>query len=335
MIESLFSDVLATDNRLIQVFDHAHIEKRHFCAPLDWLAADRTFAERNECYLESAVTLAGEAARKAMALAGIQSHDVDHIIFVSSTGIATPSVDARLSNTLDLRPDCRRTPIWGLGCAGGVAGLARAREFALGDPSARILFIALELCSMTFQRNDLSRRNLVATSLFADGAAAVIVAGARAAIPAGGMPPLDLIASRSKLWKDTLDLMGWTVESDGLHVVFSRDIPTVVQQKVRPSLEEFLKVQGLGLETIDHMVMHPGGAKVLSAFSEALQLDESAYRHSREVLRDFGNMSSPTCLFVLERFLEAGEIGEGQTAVMMALGPGFSAEYLLLRGAHG
>ena len=186
---------------------------------------------------------------------------------------------------------------------------------------------------MTFQRNDLSRRNLVATSLFADGAAAVIVAGARAAIPAGGMPPLDLIASRSKLWKDTLDLMGWTVESDGLHVVFSRDIPTVVQEKVRPSLEEFLRVQGLGLETIDHMVMHPGGAKVLSAFAEALELPENAYRHSREVLRDFGNMSSPTCLFVLERFLEAGEIAAGQTAVMMALGPGFSAEYLLLRGA--
>ena len=332
LVAALFSDFLESDRRLIQVFDHAHIEKRHFCAPMEWLAADRTFTERNNCYLEAAVALAGEAARTALDRAGLDAHDIDHIIYVSSTGIATPSVDARLCNTLDLRPDCRRTPIWGLGCAGGVAGLARARDIALGDPSARILFIALELCSVTFQRNELSRRNLVATSLFADGAAAAIVTGSRVPTHAGARRTLEVVATHSTLWKDTLDVMGWTVESDGLHVVFSRDIPALVQDKVRPSLEAFLATHGLTVATIRHLVMHPGGAKVLGAFAEALHLEANAYRHAREVLRDFGNMSSPTCLFVLDRFLDSGEIGDGEHAVMMALGPGFSAEYLLLRG---
>src|SRR5207249_3660253 len=244
----------------------------------------------------------------------------------------TPSLDARLANLLRFRQDVRRTPIWGLGCAGGAAGLSRARDFALADPGARVLLIALELCSLTFQRGDLDRRNLVATSLFSDGAAAAVIAGAEAEASDGApRHSLELLASRSTLWPDTLDVMGWTVDEKGLHVVFSRDIPSIVRNWVRGNLEEFLAANGLELGSIPHVIAHPGGPKVLAAYASALGLPIETFRHAREVLRTCGNMSSPTCLFVLERALEAGDFHPGELGVVSALGPGFSSEYVLIR----
>jgi alkylresorcinol/alkylpyrone synthase len=335
IVAQLFADVVGVDPRLLQVFEHAQIEKRSICMPLEWYAADHTFEEKNALYVEHATRLAVVATRAVLERASLEPADVDHVVFVSSTGIATPSIDALLANRLAFRTDVRRTPIWGLGCAGGAAGLARARDFALADPGARVLLVALELCSLTFQHHDLSKRNLVATSLFGDGAAAALVTGAGAANGhGGGHRPLELLASRSTFWPDTLDVMGWTVDGDGLHVVFSRDIPTIVRERVRPSLLAFLEAHGLGLETLGHLVAHPGGVKVLRAYTEALGLAPDALRHARAVLKDHGNMSSPSCLFVLERFLEAGEIGEGEHAVVASLGPGFAAEYVLLRGAR-
>ena len=333
MAARLFSGAVGTDSRLLQVFNHAQIERRHACMPLEWFAAEHSFAEKNALYVENAVRLAGEATRKVLARARLEPVDIDHVLFVSSTGLSTPSVDALVANELGLRPDVRRTPIWGLGCAGGAAGLSRARDFALADRSASVLLITLELCSLTFQFDDLSKRNLVAASLFGDGAAAAIVVGSD--VEGRGRNDhrsLGLIASRSTLWKDTQDVMGWSVDGAGLHVVFSRDIPTIVREKVRPSLLAFLESCGLELEAIRHLVAHPGGVKVLKAYAEALELPETAFRHAREVLRDYGNMSSPSCLFVLDRFLESQEIQSGDHAVVAALGPGFSAEYVLLRG---
>lgn len=332
----LFRDVLREDHdRLLAVFEHAGIRERHVCAPLEWYARDHDFAEKNALYIEHAVRLGGEVATRALERAGLAPDDIDHLVFVSSTGIAAPSVDARIANALGLRSDFHRTPIWGLGCAGGAAGLARARDFALARPGARVLLVALELCSLTFQRNDLSKRNLVAASLFADGAAAaLVVAGPDDEAPhANGRRPLDLVASASTFWNDTLDVMGWDVDGGGLHVVFARDIPTIVRERVRPGLAEFLGRHDLSLEAIDHVVAHPGGMKVLAAYEQALGLGRDALAHARAVLRDHGNMSSPTCLFVLERALEAQAIGAGETAVLSALGPGFCAEYLLMRGA--
>jgi alkylresorcinol/alkylpyrone synthase len=333
LVAQLFAEVVGVDPRLLQVFEHAQIEKRHTCMPLEWFATGHSFEEKNALYVEHATRLAEQVARAVLARAALAPRDVDHIVFVSSTGLATPSIDARLANVLGLRADVRRTPIWGLGCAGGAAGLAHARDFALADPGARVLLLALELCSLTFQHHDLSKRNLVACSLFGDGAAAALVTGADAAAAPGAHRPLELLASRSTLWPDTLDVMGWTVDGEGLHVVFSRDIPTIVHERVRPSLLAFLDSRGLRLDEVRHLVAHPGGVKVLRAYAEALGLPAESFRHAREVLRDFGNMSSPSCLFVLERFLDAGEIGEGEHAVVAALGPGFAAEYVLLRGA--
>ena len=330
------------DRRLIGVFDSSGIETRHFCMPLDWYAEVRSFGEMNARYLEHALALASRASLRALERAGLGPADVDHVVFVSSTGLSTPSVDARLANVVGFRSDVRRTPIWGLGCAGGAAGIARARDFALADPGARVLLVALELCSLTFQRRDLDRRNLVAAALFADGAAAAVIAGAASPARAtngngvtngGAVHSLELVASRSMLWPDTLDVMGWDVDERGLHVIFSRDIPTIVRDWVRPNLDEFLASNGMSLAQLTHVVAHPGGPKVLAAYGEALGLPPEAFRHAREVLRACGNMSSPTCLFVLERALAAGDIRAGDTAVLAALGPGFSSELVLMRGA--
>src|SRR5262249_39942952 len=188
-------------------------------------------------------------------------------------------------------------------------GLARARDLALAHPDARVMLVALELCTLTFQRRDLDRRNLVAASLFSDGAAAAIVRGAEAA-PASStpLPPLAITAARSTLWPDTLDVMGWDVDGSGLHVIFSRDIPTIVRDRVRPNLEAFLADHGTSLDALDHLLAHPGGPRVLGAYAEALGWPAEKLAHSAAVLRDCGNMSSPTCLFVMERALKAGDV---------------------------
>ncbi|HET9951778.1 MAG TPA: 3-oxoacyl-[acyl-carrier-protein] synthase III C-terminal domain-containing protein [Candidatus Eisenbacteria bacterium] len=324
--------------RLLAVFDHGGIATRRICMPIAWYSAEHTFGERNDLYIEQGLALAAQAVGRALERAGLSPSDIDHVVFVSSTGIATPSLDAALANRLGFRGDVRRTPIWGLGCAGGAAGLARAREFAIAAPGSRVLLVALELCSLAFQRRERSKRNLVAASLFADGAAAVVVtaaaagASARGSAASGPGTTLTIDASASTLWPDTLDVMGWAIDGDGLHVVFSRDIPAIVRKWVRESVDRFLSAQGVTLAAIKHVVSHPGGMKVLDAYQEALSLPAAAFRHARDVLRERGNMSSPTCLFVLERFLASGDVAPGDRAILTALGPGFSAEYVLLKG---
>ena len=338
---ALFGPAFASEgNRLLAVFDSVGIEQRHISMPLEWYSRPHDLGEANDIYVERSLELTERAARLALEEAGLESTDVDHIVAVSSTGIATPSLDARLANRLPLRGDVRRSPLWGLGCAGGAGGMARARDYALADPKACVLLVAVELCSLTFQHGDLTRQNLVAASLFSDGAAAAVVLGARSPLRgrargAGGTArrELDLLASRSRLWPETLDVMGWNVDRHGLHVVFSRDIPTIVREWVRPELERFLAEHELSIEALDHVVAHPGGPKVLAAYAESLGVPADAFRHAYSVLRDCGNMSSPTCLFVLDRALSAGDIGASETAVLAALGPGFSSELVLMRGA--
>jgi len=338
LVEQLFDGGPAGKGRLLQVFDHSGIETRSVCMPLEWYIEPRTFAEQNALYVEHALRLGVSAASRALEAAGVAPANVDHVVFVSTTGLATPSLDARISLALGCRPECRRTPVWGLGCAGGAAGLARSRDLALADPGAVVLLVAVELCSLTFRHADRDKRNLIATSLFSDGAAAAVVAGATAPARAArtgerARRSLELLASASTLWPGTLDVMGWEVTGEGLHVVFSRDIPSIARERVRPFLEGFLARERLGLTDVAHVVAHPGGAKVLEAYADSLGLPEAGLAHARAELRAHGNMSSPSCLFVLERFLEAGDIRAGDHALLLALGPGFSAESVLLRGA--
>jgi alkylresorcinol/alkylpyrone synthase len=251
------------------------------------------------------------------------------LIFVSTTGIATPSLDALLINKMKLNPNVNRTPIWGLGCAGGVSGVAKANTAAKANPDAVVLLVAVELCSLTFIGKDYSKSNFIATSLFSDGAACCLIAGDNVAKRVGGKQQPSIIASQSKLYYDTLDVMGWDVKDDGLKVIFSRDIPTIIKDIIKPDIESFLEKHDLNVNDVRNWIAHPGGAKVIAAYTEALNIDRGCFENTIDVLRRYGNMSSVTVLYVLKEFFDKGfENGYG---VMMSLGPGFSSELVLLR----
>jgi alkylresorcinol/alkylpyrone synthase len=347
-----FAGRLAKHSQLMGIFPNTRIETRHFVRPLSWFADDaHTLKERNDIYLDSAVTLSIAASRIALDRAGVRPDEVDFVVFVSTTGLATPSIDARLIAKLGMRPDTKRVPVWGLGCAGGVSGLARASEFVRAYPEALALLIAVETCSVTFQFNDYSKRNFVATSLFADGAAAVVVAGrtvaegmwtAQGGEPgpvdgrsASGLRPaaLEFLGSHSTLFPNSDYVMGWDVVDTGLSVVFAPEIPARIARDMQPVVAEFLGEHCLGPRDLAHYVLHPGGARVLDSYREAFGLCGDELRIAGDVLRECGNMSSPTVLFVLERAMTSQVIRPGDHVLVGALGPGFSSELVLLRGA--
>lgn len=316
----LFSRMAGAEfERLMPVFDHAGIERRYSAAPLDWYERPHGWAERNALYIETAVALLERAAHSSLAEAGLAPDAIDAIVTVSTTGIATPSLDALLMERMAFRRDVQRLPIFGLGCAGGVLGLARAADIARAAPRRRILYLVVELCALSFRRNDVSKSNIVATALFGDGAAAAVLSCE------GDGPRLG--AAGEYTWPNSLDIMGWDVAEDGFKAVFSRDIPTLVRRHMRDVVCEFLAQQRLDLGDIDQFICHPGGVKVLAALEEAFRLPAGALADSRSVLRDYGNMSAATLLFVLERVLAAGL---GDRALLAALGPGFTAGFLLL-----
>lgn len=321
-----FSRHWAHAERLGAVFTHAAIDKRHFVVPRAWFDSEHSLAERNTVYLREATAIGQQAIERALAQAGLVPNDVDNLLTVSSTGIATPSLDALLINRLGMRSDVRRTPIWGLGCAGGVAGLARAGELARALPDSITVLMCVETCGLTFQAEDISKKGFIATALFADGAAAVVVAGANRA--ASGPQIVD---AQSTLWPDSLRVMGWDVVDNGLEVVFGVEIPRYVADLFPPEVCRLLNRHGMRIDQIAHLVLHPGGAKVLQAYSESLGIGWDRLLASREVLRQYGNMSSPTVLFVLEQVLQHDAPQPGEYGLAAALGPGFSAEQVLLR----
>ena len=325
-----FQDAFPDIDRLLHVFAHSNIQKRHFCMPMDWFSDDRPFAEKNQLYIQHAEALSLEAARKCLQKAGLEPTDIDCLVFVSSTGISTPSIDSRLVNSLGLRSDITRIPLWGLGCAGGAMGLSRSCEYTGAYPRRRVLLISVELCGLTFIRQDLSKSNLVATCLFGDGAAAVVISGDRVPASNGASAPsIQFCDARTTTWPDTLDVMGWELTEPGLKVIFSRDIPTLIQTYMRENVDRFLMPHQTTVERLRHFIFHPGGAKVIDAYQSSLGIDAAATRHSEEVLSHFGNMSSPTVLFVLEKSMEQ-PWNRGDLGLVAALGPGFSSELLLL-----
>ena len=312
--------------RLLDVFTNAQIAERYFSVPADWFRAPHTFIEKTEQYVRSCDALGVAAANDCLNQLQLAANQVDYIIFVSTTGIATPSIDARLINLLKMRSNIRRTPIWGLGCAGGAAGLSHAYHHLLGHPKERVLLVAIELCGLTFQQDDFSRSNLIATALFGEGAAAVLMTGNE--VDAKGVDVLD---TRSTFWPDSLDVMGWNVMNTGLQVVFSQSIPQIVKERAKENIERFLGDHQLGLVDISYFVLHPGGAKVVEAYETALGLAKSKLDLCRQALRDFGNMSSVSVLFVLAEHLKQFSLGSGNYGLISALGPGFCAESLLVR----
>ncbi|MDB5411385.1 MAG: chalcone synthase [Rhodospirillales bacterium] len=316
---SLFGGMNGALERLLPVFENAEIDTRYSCVPIDWYGEPPGWKERNRLYLENSLDLLEDVTRSCLAQAKLTPDALDAIVVVSTTGIATPSLDALLMERLGLRRDVQRLPIFGLGCAGGVLGLSRAASLARAAPGSRVLFLVVELCALTFRKNDVSKSNVVATALFGDGAAGAIVS------TDGDGPALGV--SGEHTWPDSLDIMGWDVEEDGLKAIFSRDIPSLVRGKLRTATQAFLDRHKLSFADFGAFVCHPGGAKVLTALEEAFGLAEGALAEGRRVLRDYGNMSAATVFFVLDRVLRSGQ---RHRMLMTALGPGFSVGFLEL-----
>lgn len=325
--QEMFSHAFRDIDRLLPVFDHAKIGTRYFSVPFDWFKREHSLREKNDTYIEVACDLSTEAIENCLAHAGLTAQQIDHLIFVSTTGISTPSIDAYLANRLNMAPHLKRTPIWGLGCAGGAVGLSRAYDYVKAFPQDRVLLVAVELCSLTFQRSDLSKSNLIATSLFADGAAAALVSGDDVQSTSTNEP--SILATMSTLWKETEDVMGWALKDNGLNVIFSKHIPTIVQTLMRPNMEQFLATEQLTIEQIDRFITHPGGMKVIKAYEDALHLPPDQTAPAKDILARYGNMSSASVLFVLEQIMQEAQPGE--YGIMTALGPGFSSEQLLLK----
>lgn len=306
-------------DRLLPLFLNTGIERRYSCVPLEWYLQPHGWADRNALYIENAVALLEQIARAAIAEAGISTTDIDAIVTVSTTGIATPSLDALIVERLNLRRDIQRLPIFGLGCAGGVMGLARAGAMALSQPGSRVLFLCVELCALTLRKDDMSKSNVVATALFGDGAAGAIIS------TKGDGPMLG--AHGEHTWPGSLDVMGWEVEEDGLKPIFSQSIPGLVEKEFAPVLAAFLDKNAIALGDIEAFACHPGGAKVLDALEKTIGLPHSGLHESRAILRDYGNMSAVTALFVLKHM----RIHEQPRRILMStLGPGFSAAFLML-----
>jgi alkylresorcinol/alkylpyrone synthase len=324
----LFAPVEGGFGRYAPVYRNAEIETRHAGAPLDWFRAPHSFGDRNALFLETAVDLLVEAAEKALDEAGLGAADIDTLVTVCSSGIATPALDARLMQRMAFRPTTQRLPVFGLGCAGGVLGLSRAAAMAKAAPRSRVLLLVVELCTLTFRRQDRSKSNIVATALFGDGAAAAVVTCRED--DAGAASGLRLGPWGEHTWPDSLDVMGWEVADDGLKVIFSRDIPTLVRTELRPVIDAFLADNRIEMREIDGFVCHPGGAKVLDALEDCFELQRGDLSHARETLRDHGNMSAVTVLFVLKSTIEARARGR---QLMTTLGPGFTAGMMILEAA--
>jgi alkylresorcinol/alkylpyrone synthase len=305
--------------RLMPVFANTGIDKRYSCVPIDWYNADHGWQDRTKLYVDNAVDLLEKVARGLLEQAGLGVEDIDMIVVSSTTGVATPSLDALMVERLNMRRDIQRLPIFGLGCAGGVLGLARAAAMAKSQPGAKVLFLVVELCALTFRKNDTSKSNIVATALFGDGAAGAILS-------TDGEGPA-ITASGEYTWPHSLDVMGWDVEEDGLKARFAQSIPTLVGNDFRKLLDAYLKRTDREVSDFAGFACHPGGAKVLDALEEAFGIPHGALVESRGVLRDYGNMSAVTALFVLERM---DWRAKDRKTLMTALGPGFSSVFLTL-----
>jgi alkylresorcinol/alkylpyrone synthase len=322
-MQDVFKRLFGRYPGLTEVFTNAGIERRYSVRPIEWFDEPRDWPQRTQAYLEGADALFIEAAEKALTRARLSARDVDVVITVSSTGIATPSIEARVAKRIGFRPDVNRVPVFGLGCAGGVSGLAIGAQLARARPGTVVLVVVIELCTLAFRRDRITKADVITSALFGDGAAALVLC-------TGDDGELQIGAGQEHLWPGTLDVMGWSVDPIGFGVLLSRSLPRFVEERLAAPARRFLKSQGLNGMT--RFICHPGGAKVLAAVEAALELQTGTLADERSVLRDYGNMSAPTVLFVLERALKRGFSGR---AVLAALGPGFTASFLTIEAAHG
>jgi alkylresorcinol/alkylpyrone synthase len=311
--------------RLIPVFDRTGVDTRHLVHEPEWYLESRSFEERNDEYASKALELTQKAVRECLEQSGTAPNDIDHIYVVTTTGLTTPSLDALLAGCLGMRTDVRRSPLFGLGCAGGAGALIRACDVLTARPSHRALVVSVELGSMIFSRKAQTATDLVGVALFGDGAAAVLLGGDNT--PGDG---IRIAHTRTHLFRDSRHLMGWRFTDDGMRLVLSRDIPSLVGSRVAPVVHDFLNDAGLSIASIKHHILHPGGAKVMATYRSAFGLSDEALSIARECMRQFGNLSSAAVLVMLSNLVASGVPREGDTGLMLALGPGFAAEMLAM-----
>ncbi|WDR04371.1 type III polyketide synthase [Devosia algicola] len=309
--------------RLSKSFANSGINKRYSVVPFEWFEAGKDWPERTAAYLEGATTLFVAAANKALADASLRAEEIDTIVTITSTGIATPTLEARAMASLAFRSDVMRVPVFGLGCAGGVTGLSIAARLAAATPGSKVLLVCVETCTLSFRADRMQKADIIATVLFGDGAAAACLSTESSSHPILGV-------GAEYTWPDTLPIMGWDVDTDGFGVIFDRSIPEFVKQNFADAVDGGLESMGLARDDLSRMICHPGGSKVVEAIEGALHLEQGVLDSEREVLRDYGNMSAPTALFVLERVMARAPDG---TMMLAALGPGFTASMLPIRFA--
>lgn len=312
-------------DRLISTFETAGIDQRFSVVPLEWFKSPKTWSDRHAAFMPGAKALFLDAATKALADAGWQASDVDTIVTVTTTGIATPSLEAQVHQEMGFRDDVCRVPVFGLGCAGGVSGLSIARDLAAARPKTKVLMVVVEACSVSFRSDRFQKADIIASVLFGDGAAALCLSS-----EPSDSREVELGRGVQKIWPDTLKIMGWDVDDTGLGVVFDQSIPKFVSGNFRPAADAAMKASGLSLDDVERFICHPGGAKVVTALENTLDLEEGTLDFERDVLRRAGNMSAPTVLFVLEQALASGVTGQMMSC---ALGPGFTASFLPIKVA--
>ena len=307
--------------RLSKSFATAGIDRRYSVVPIDWFSDEHGWVDRNVAFIKGAKAMFLEAANAALKDAGWRSDEVDCVVTVSSTGIATPTLEAQVFSDMGFRSDIMRVPLFGLGCAGGVTGLSVARTLANGQLGSKVLLVVIETCSLSFRADRLQKADIIATALFGDGSAAACLSSelpvGRAAVAFG--------EGYQKIWPDTLAIMGWDVDEAGFGVVFDRSIPAFVTAEFAAATQGALKSANLSHEQIDSYVCHPGGAKVVEAIEGAIHLPQGSLDAERDTLRAAGNMSAPTVMFVMKSVLDSGKTGQ---MMACALGPGFTASFL-------
>ncbi len=325
-LENVFAGDPPAARRLAQLHTNSRVRGRHLALPLEQYATLQDFTAANAAWLRCALDLGELAVTRVLERAGLRPTDVDAIFFSTVTGLASPSVDARLINRLQMRTDVRRVPMFGLGCVAGAAAVARAADYVRGNPRGVALVLTIELCSLTLQRDDRSVANLISTGLFGDGASAAIVVGSERA--AAGPR---ITATRSVFYPHTEHVMGWDIGSQGFRIVLSPEVPTVARERLPDDVDAFLRDQQLARADIASWVCHPGGPKVLQALQDGLGLDDAALQISWDNLERRGNMSSASVLVILEDTIQQRRPPRGSNGVLLAMGPGFCSELLLLR----
>ncbi len=314
---------------LEQFYTTVKVDGRYLAWPLERYKEPATFEERNRAYIETALALGEQTICDLLDQVEMSPQEIDQLTVVSTTGISVPSLDARLMNRIPFSRGMKRLPLFGLGCMGGAAGIARTADYLQGHPDEAVILFIVELCSLTIQRDDLSLANIVASGLFGDGAAAVLMVGDDHPLARPGLPRV--VDSQSQFFPETEHIMGWEVTNSGFKVLLSADIAGLAQSEVRPSMEAFLGRHGLAITDVDHWLVHPGGPKVIEALALGLGLPEEVLALSWETLAEVGNVSSASVLLILDKAMKRIQPEPGQVGVLMAMGPAFSAELVLLQ----